>query len=354
MYLGAHLHVHYSGAVRTADLLAALPLDKIHQNANGTLTYISEDCPLTPNVTDGFAAVRATIEAAWAKHEYEDKFDVIGKMFYEVIKNKDFYTTYLELLAADMERQQIDHAEYRLALGGMFYYKNGKTVRCTIEDELHVLNKFRQSKLPKLSIAIIAQYSKHKPISAANDYFASVAASVKKFGYGNLVVAFDLVGNELTGRPLSVYRLNTGMTMPYVLHAGENDDDKCRQNVTAALRQSVPVPRLGHGVYKTAADAQRVLDRGIVLEFCPLSMKYLGNWNEDYIVKNVISQSNFTINADDPNKLHDADLTANFEFMTKYCDKKKIGAIVMTAIKAALCTPDVRDRMIERWTEYYA
>lgn len=354
MYLGAHLHVHYSGAVKTDQLLDAIPLNKVYCTENKTLTYISQNCKFKPNLKN-YDEIKQIIKDSWVNGNYDDKFNTIGNMMYEVIKNKEFYPIYLELIAADMVRQNIDHAEYRLVLGGMFYYDaSGARVRCSIEEELGVLNNFRQSKLPNLSIAFIAQYSKHKPISVAFSYFGEIGYTVKKRGYNYLIVGFDLVGNEDSSKALNTYKLTNIGNIPYMLHAGENNTPRCMQNVAYALACNIHLPRIGHGIYKSQASEQAILDRGIILEFCPLSMKLLNHWNESYIKKYILSHNNYCINADDPNKLHDTDLIDNFKFISQYITPEQVAIAVHNSIMAAMCSPETRQMMLDKWKRSYA
>lgn len=361
MYKGALLHVHFSAAVRTKTLLDYIyekyP-DKLYWNyRKHTLSFTNRGSLTDRDKND----IKKYIETKWKN---ADSFDSIGTLFFDIIKNVEFYPEYVRLIEKEMIEQNIDHIELRLKIGSMFQRRNINRVwsnyTLPMEDEIELLYKLQQDMLKrKKSFVVIAQSSKHKSPSEVGDYFRTISEICNNNPkYRDLIVAFDIVGDESKGRSLDDYEdelqdLFLG-SIPFVFHAGEIDDKKALINVDFALQYGSQ--RIGHGVYAIRDNAlvEGLKQRDFVLEFCPLSMVVLKNMKSDTIEKLVNFGLKLTINSDDPNKMFDYDLNDNFKYMADSgFTLEQFQQAVWNSIEYSFAPDYVKNYMAERFNSSF-
>jgi len=420
MYKATHLHVHFSAAVHALHLVSHLSKyfsNKIYYSyyqGKHTLMYISKNCRKRANFnkqaeTELINAITAiwtqqnqhssvSSSAAHQPTKLHENFDFLGKLFFNIIKNEEFYREYIYLIRDTMKAQNIDHIELRLKLGSMYRYGYSKQEFLTEKDELKILYEMQQElrKKNNLSLQIIAQFSKHQAPEKAYEYFSNLLNILEQYPeYRKLVCGFDLVGEEHSSNPLQSYesvvqRLQDKMknrvkfSVPFLFHAGETTKDaaqvqqqqqqqqsmsaRCKSNIEFAMKYGGN--RIAHGFY-ACLDAQlteQIKQQGLVLEFCPCSMDYFGHLNEvagsaespttqqqQIVQRFKQSQFKYSINADDPNKIADKDLNENFEYLAfeHQYSLAELAMCVKHGIDAALCDNEFKQYMTQKWQQNY-
>ncbi len=370
LYKGALLHVHFSGMVRSAVLLdAAWKIrDKIAFN-NNMLFYVGKKCPYKAN----FAAAdlercREIVREQWAAtggDNLNEDFGPIGALFYHLIKHVDFYPTYMQLILFEMNEQIIDYVELRLSLGKMFEY-TGRMARdepeknfLPIRAELLTLIKCRENFAAEDKyFNIIAQFSKAQAPHVVERKLNLVREGAR--GLEKIVVAVDIVGDEISGRPLADFAaVLKASGFALVLHAGEQfrDFNKTLKNIATAieLTKHQEVRRIGHGLYYFANETLRkkIVDLGYVLEFCPESLKMFKNLQSaDTISQFMSGGAAYCINSDDPNKIYDKDLNDNFNLAAAN-NLNLVKTAVKNSIDAAFCGNELKLKMLTKWSTIY-
>jgi adenosine deaminase len=348
MYKGSLLHVHFSGMVRTEILLDRIFIkyrNLIFWNRKRKKLSLIVQTQQTP-YDDVKYEIKKTIQEAWKK----EPFYTIGTMFFEVIKHRQFYLEYIQLIEEEMIRQNIDHVELRLKIGSLFEWRGTKKCFFSLQHELELLFQAQKDLLTRnKSFVIIAQYSKHRtPIEVYNYFYEIIQLMDRYPDLRKVVKGFDIVGNETAGNHLQAYqriiiRLQAMMNemeifIPFLFHAGEILNHKGMQNVRFALEHGQY--RIGHGITALQKPelVQELKNRRFVLEFCPISMLLLKNLQKDTLKKILTSPLPFTINSDDPNKFNDFDLNDNFIWLLEHgFTWQDIYNAIHYSIEAALC-----------------
>lgn len=412
-YKGAHLHLHFSGVVKVDTLLNTLLTDKwrnqIFWNYNRkSLSFVLEG--KRSNFNRGVVSTIKNIIYNTPLSEQYEEFNIVGGMFYDIIKDTRFYPTYVNLIARQMEEENVDHVELRLRLGTLKrpIAKGNRTYVLTdryysIEEEIALLYDIVQ-KIPsfrdgtKPSIKIIPQFSKHKSGEDIYGYFISIVNYLALYPkYRSLIVAFDLTGDEKRGKGLyefenpirrilidmdSIRQKNSlplDWNIPFFFHAGEISDQKGLDNVRFALKYGgfhpltrspdwIPIydksasyapnqmMRIGHGVYSVydISLVQAIYRHGISLEFCPLSMVHFNNMDNNLLQLLLNSPLMFSLNADDPNKINDQEISANVKYLlSKRVSKEDIALAYRVSILSAQCSFSKRQEMLRKWDRTY-
>lgn len=377
----AHLHIHFSGIISTDILLNTLYSKKWRSLI--FYNYKKKSLSFTLSGKRGNLSQKILKEIQEVLSSSSDDFDVIGNLFYGIIKDIRFYKTYVQLIS---EHMKVDHLECRLRLGTL-RDKNGNFL--SIEEEISLLSNCIQN--TRRSIKIIPQYSKHKSKLEVYQYFISIIRYLAEYPqYRHLIVAFDLTGDEKTGKSLwefedvillilnemeeirIQYSLPSDWSIPFFFHAGEISGQKGIDNIRFAIKYggfhpltrdthwkavydkdalyaTSQLTRIGHGVYSVYNDEliQEILKHEILLEFCPLSMVHFGNMSQDLIPHLINTGISFCINADDPNKIDNTDLHDNIQYLLDHNVSEEIINIALkNAIFGAQCSHKYREKML--------
>lgn len=372
-YKGALLHTHFSGTVKRSTLMSFLFENKTCRYKvnfhNGQLFWLSENCPYTPNVNYKTKfKIEEIIQNAWSS-DFGTNFKILGNLFFNLIKNEEFFPHYLDLIMNEMKAQLIDHVELRLKLGSIFRYNSSKKIEYrTMKDELdHLLKAKEKFEENGLSFTIIAQYTKHKNAFYVKKYFMDVMELMKENEkIKDLIKGFDIVGNEKDGNNLTHYRQSIedvkktakdwNLDIFFIYHAGEDIQalDKSLENIEFALETGNY--RIGHGVQAIEDETvlKKLKESEMILEFCPLSMKFYGNLGKETLSKFRSSELKYCINSDDTNKIHDTDLDSNIEFLLNngYTEIEIINSIKIS-IENSFCSSNLKEKMLKKWEETY-
>ena len=113
MNKGSLIHCHYSGIVKGESLIKYLFLKKKINFSNGQLFHIKY---VNYNID------KDKILNFFYKNRGD--FDIIGNLFYNIIKNVSFIEDYNYLIIRQMKEQNIDNIQFRIKLGSHFRNKS--------------------------------------------------------------------------------------------------------------------------------------------------------------------------------------------------------------------------------------
>ena len=232
---GSIHHAHFSGYVRYSIIL-----DLLEKKYKNKIVFLYDKNYLSFGNTKkkiDFNYLRELIK----KSKYN--FNLLGGMFYNIIKNTLFINDYFDLIIKEMDEDNIMHIDLRLRLGS--YFKYNERNKLSIIDELKLLKK-QQYKFKKKgkSFSIIATASKGEPFSRIKKNFEYID-SLRDFD--DLIFGYDIVGDESKGNKLSFYgkELIKKLNKPFFFHAGEIEDSF--KNLSFAINYGGG--RIAHGIH---------------------------------------------------------------------------------------------------------
>jgi adenosine deaminase len=301
--MGAVHHAHFSGYVRYSKVL-----DCLKEKYKNQVIFKNNELSLgKSNEKIDYERIRIKIK----RHSFD--FNVLGRMFYNIIKNVEFLDDYFDLILSEMNDDNIMHIDLRIKLGS--YFRDNDRNKISIKEELDLFQK-QYKKFIKLnkSFSIIATESKRKSFEKIRKTF-NYLDNLSQFD--DLIKGYDIVGDEKTGFRLTDYGdAMSQFNKPFYFHAGESDDRI--DNIYYAVNNNTT--RIAHGVHvlKDSYLLDLVIRRKIVLEICPLSNIGLNVVKDNLIYKKLIDRGAIiTISPDDPNKMDDTNLVDNFIFLLK-------------------------------------
>ena len=316
MYLGAINHSHFSGTVPVEYILQSISdgledkVKMIKQSNQLLLEY-------TNHVENGEeydeVVVMEYVEDCWDKGDS----NAIGALFYGLIKHKNYYPIYMNLMFNLLDDENVDHIDLRLKLGSIHPVKGDP-----IKFELNILNSIlRKWKKKGKSFSIIPQASKHSKPHKVESYFLTIIKHLNTMKLDPYIISgFDITGCEDKGNKLHTYekiirRLQDKSSIPWYFHA---DETGISSNLDFANKYGDI--RVGHG---TSGNTH------LVRELCPYTYMYLHNRSDEEI-REMLLKGNFTISPDDTNKFRDMTMRDNIDYVLS------LGIDVKDAIKNSI------------------
>lgn len=333
------LHCHYSGIVRNSTLLNYL-IDNENVDLNRRNSVVFSSASLSNKEK---SKLRHRIEHLYThKRKHDNMFNIVGNLWYYIIKDIDFFEKYNLLIIKEMKFQDVKHIEFRIKLGS--HFKKGGN-RISIEKELIAFyNVQRLYKKNNVSFKIICQISKSSNRDQVFGYFSEILDVLKRRPkFDRIISGFDITGDEVGGNSLVYYkdvieRLGENYKdtiKPFFFHAGECDSKKCRDNIKFALKYGGK--RIAHGIYSVGDRKlmDQIIRKNVLLEIAPLSNFYLNNLNDPFIFHKLYKYGvKMCINTDDPNKLNDTSLVENEEFLLRHgFTREQLGELYLNALK---------------------
>jgi len=314
------LHIHYSGIVRNCVLLKyLLKYENISINKKGNVYFSS-------NIYNNKNKTKKQI-LYLLKNSNEKRFQIIGNLWYYIIKNCYFFYQYNRLIIYEMQQQNVKHMDFRIKLGS--YFKNNNHQKLSIKDELLLFLNCYETLYKKhnKSFSLICCSSKSLKKKKVYQYFITILLILKKFPqFKKIIKAFDIVGDEINGNSLYYYedivkKISSKTNIPFYFHAGEHDHPKSIKNIQFALKYGGN--RIAHGIYciRDQNLMKQIKEKQIILEIAPISNLLLGNLsssNNSIYYQLYQYGIKLSINTDDPNKLNDSNLQKNYAFLLKY------------------------------------
>jgi len=309
----------------------------------------------------------------------------LGIIFFEVIKNIEFYEKYWDLIINEMDGDNIYYSEIRLKLGGLHEIpKYNQKNFLSIEEELELLEKIYHKHDKRFKIIIT--YSRCKPDqNKFRQYLRQVIDAFDVLKDKSMIAGFDLVGDEEECSHNKVFLENLlylrGLKYDLFLHSGEilkNYEQTDPNLLDAILLES---KRIGHGINihkypelidlanathlqpkrsksrsksksKSKNKAKTKTSTGICLEICPLSNYFIWNYqphsNPGLFL---INQLPVTIGNDDPNKFGYVHLAYDYLTIFKYWNltTQKLKELLINSINYSCLTNSQKNKMHDRF-----
>ena len=269
-----------------------------------------------------------------------DKINIIGDMFYNIIKYKKFYIEYyLPNIINYMNKHNVYFMNIRLLLGTVFDIKNKKRDYLTYNEELDLLYEYRDK------FNIIISFSKCKDHKIIINNITNICEIMKKNEkYREIIIGYDLIGdenicNEINNLIEPLLNIKNKYNINYYIHAGEFiNSNKSFNNLNNVFKLE-PI-RIGHASYYIVNNNivdYYINNRNILFELCPISNyfyhKTIYNNNNFIRLLNLI-----VIGSDDDNKLI-SNLSIDYMFLYFYykLDILQLKQLLLNSLK---CIPD--------------
>ncbi|KAL9692873.1 hypothetical protein quinque_012158 [Culex quinquefasciatus] len=213
------------------------------------------------------------VNTVW--NDFQQIFDALK----DLLMYKPFFEDYHRQMLREFYDDNVQYIELRASLSKV-YDANGKNYN---EFEIvkmisDIVESFKKDHPDFFGVKII--YAKHRSID--NE---TVESFLEKFitlnqEFPDLVVGFDLVGQEDINNPLILFTdklRKFEKTAPYFFHAGETNGYGSEADLNLVDAVLLNSRRIGHGysLYKHPVLWKMVKQKGIALEICPLSNQVL-------------------------------------------------------------------------------
>lgn len=319
----AHLHLHFTGSMRTRTLLELADRYRVH---------------LPSALTSGNPPrLRATDERGWFR--FQRLYDIARSC----VRDEDDVRRLVREAAEDDLAEgsgwleiQVDPTSYAPRLGGL---------TPAVEVILDAAEEAERSTGVGIAVVIAANRTKHQ-LEAR-----TLARLAARYAPGGRVVGFGLSNDERRGRALEFERAfdiarRSGLFANP--HGGELDGPR-------SVRECVDVlgaRRLGHGV-RAAEDPELMAElarRGVVCEVCPASNVALGVYDDpgDVPLRRLFDAGvPIALGADDP-LLFGSRLAAQYEIArtSQGFSDEELAELARQSIRGSVAPDSVRDKLL--------
>lgn len=213
------------------------------------------------------------VNSVW--NVFQQMFDVTK----DLLTYKPFFVDYHRQMLKEFYEDNVQYIELRMSLSKV-YDLDGKNYNEfeIVQMMSDIVDTFKKDHAGFFGVKII--YAKMRSVD--NE---TVEAFLEKFvalnkEFPNLVVGFDLVGQEDINNPLVLFTdklRKFEKTAPYFFHAGETNGYGSEADLNLVDAVLLNSRRIGHGysLYKHPVLWKMVKKKGIALEICPLSNQIL-------------------------------------------------------------------------------
>ena len=202
------------------------------------------------------------------------KFEAIFDRFKAINNYKPFFVKMYTQVLTRMAEEGLLGVDFRY-ISQTIFDENGNSLEPDgYVDLVKEINDAVQEKYPWFHVNLIYSYYKGVPAETVPPRLEYARHLVQK--YPDVVIGFDMVGDEDCGKDLMYYaNVLRDASVPVIMHAGESLDPDNR-NVEYAL--DLGIRRLGHGMnlYRYPDVEARAKKESVMLEVCPLSNQLLG------------------------------------------------------------------------------
>jgi adenosine deaminase CECR1 len=202
------------------------------------------------------------------------KFEAIFDRFKAVNNYKPFFVALYTEVMMRMAEEGLMGVDFRY-ISQTIFDEDGR--RLSPEEYIDTVKEIEtkvRERYPWFTVRLIYCYYKGVPVESVPERLEFARRMIEK--YPDVILGFDMVGDEDCGKDLKYYApVLREAQVPVIMHAGEsvNPDN---HNVEYALE--LGIKRIGHGMnlYRYPEVEKKVKDAGVMLEVCPLSNQLLG------------------------------------------------------------------------------
>ncbi|XP_055544118.1 adenosine deaminase 2 isoform X2 [Wyeomyia smithii] len=208
-----------------------------------------------------------------------NEFERMFTMVRDLISYKPIFEAFHTRLLEEFYEDNVFYIELRMSLSKIYDASNrvyGEMEVAKIVQQL--VDTFCSANPDFIGVKVI--FSKHRGIDTgtAQDLLNSFVKLNAELP--NLVIGFDLVGQEDINQPLTIFLdelRKFEATTPYFFHAGETNGYGSNADLNLIDAVLLNSRRIGHGysLYKHPVLWKAVKSKGIALEVCPLSNQVL-------------------------------------------------------------------------------
>ena len=245
-----------------------------------------------------FEACTASIEMI--DEDIWPKFEAIFDRYKALNNYRPFFIKLYSKVLCEMAEEGIMGVDFRYISQTVFDEDGHRLSNDEYVDLVKEINAEVQKKYPWFKVNLIYSYYKGVPAETVPERLVYARHLLEK--YPDVVLGFDMVGDEACGKDLDYYAsVLREAGVPVIMHAGESVDP-ANGNIGTALQ--LGISRIGHGLnlYLHPEIESKVKETGVMLEVCPLSNQLLGYIPDlslhpaaGYIKRGL----NVTINSDD-------------------------------------------------------
>ncbi|KAI6036488.1 Metallo-dependent hydrolase [Pisolithus microcarpus] len=218
-----------------------------------------------------------------------DKFRSAAMLSINIVHYAPIWRRYIRQFLEDTAADGILYVEARVNFSPRYMFDADGKMNVPHIEWLRifrqVVEKFKQEREDFLDAKVIYTVIRDRDVEGLEDHLEDCLAMKKEFP--DIIVGFDLVGDENTLVPLKDYleplirfkerQKREGVSIPYIFHAGETcgDGTKADENLYDAIL--LGTKRIGHGfsLVKHPKLMQICREEGIALEVCPISNEIL-------------------------------------------------------------------------------
>ena len=228
------------------------------------------------------------------------KFEAIFDRFKAVNNYKPFFEKMYTKVLCEMAEEGLLGVDFRYISQTIFDVDGRRLESDGYVDLIKEINDEVRKMYPWFNVRLIYSYYKGVPAETVPERLEYARHLIEK--YPDVVIGYDMVGDEACGKDLSYYASALRSAgVPVIMHAGETVDAS-NKNILQALE--LGINRIGHGLnlHQHPGLESRVKDAGVMLEVCPLSNQLLGYTPdlEKHPAAGYIKRGlNVTINSDD-------------------------------------------------------
>ena len=202
------------------------------------------------------------------------KFEAIFDRYKALNNYKPFFIKLYTKVLCEMAEEGVMGVDFRYISQTIFDEDGRRLSHDEYVDLVKEINAAVQEKYPCFKVRLIYSYYKGVPAETVPDRLEYARHLCQK--YPDVVIGYDMVGDEACGKDLNYYAdVLRDAGVPVIMHAGESVDP-ANNNIELALK--LGIKRLGHGLnlFQHPGVEPKVKAAGAMLEVCPLSNQLLG------------------------------------------------------------------------------
>ena len=299
---------------------------------------------------DIFEACTASVEMI-DEHIWP-KFEAIFDRYKALNNYKPFFIKLYTKVLCEMAEEGLLGVDFRYISQTIFDEDGHRLSGDEYVDLVKDINAAVARKYPWFKVRLIYSYYKGVPAETVPERLEYARHLCQN--YPDVVIGYDMVGDEACGKDLDYYAaVLRDADVPVIMHAGESVDP-ANNNIALALK--LGIRRIGHGLnlFQHPELEPKVKEQGVMLEVCPLSNQLLGYTPDlskhpaaGYIKRGL----NVTLNSDDCAIFDTAYLTD--DLLAAYlCWNLSLADIKRCLLNSLQGDPDLTDIFESQWAAF--